>query len=243
MAKGNSYRRKAPTSVQSFRRKITGSTAPGSAILVVTEGINTEPAYFDAIRSRFAAPTVELVTHGAGKGDPRVLTDAALDFRKKRKNQTRKKKLGINQLEDFDELWIVFDTDVLDLQKLNDGIAYAKSKGVNMAMTEPCFEFWLLLHGLYTTAQMLKCKNVVPYLQKTFGWRSYSKDGKKTSEVRMLIEPLVEKSKVSDAVQHAKRVRTHHKKANTLFPPNPSTQVDFLIEAINAAVSKANKFL
>jgi len=194
------------------------------------------------IRERFAAPTVELVPHGEGAGDPRVLADAALAIREKRQN-TPKEKLGVNRLEDFDEIWIVFDTDVLSAEKRNDGIAYAKKMGVNVAPTEPCFEFWLLLHGKYTTAPMPKCKDVIPHLKSTFGWKTYSRDGKKADKVKGMLEPLVDKAHLKQAISYTKQVRTHHADAGSTYPANPSTEMDKLIKAINKAVSPANKFL
>jgi hypothetical protein len=237
------YRRKAETSVQSFRRRVSSLSAPGSAILIVTEGINTEPAYLSWIKERFAAPTVELVPHGAGRGDPRALADEALRLRNERKRAMRNRTAGIHRLGDFDEIWIVFDTDVITSQKLNDGIAYAHSKGIRIASSEPCFEFWLLLHERYTTAVMPKCADVIPYLEKFLGWKNYSRDGKKEADARALMEPLVGKERLNVAVSNALSVRKYHECGGTKFPANPSTDVDLLIKAINAAVSPANKFL
>jgi hypothetical protein len=237
------FHRKAGTAISSFRRRITNRVEPGSAILVVTEGVNTEPAYFQRIRERFAAPTVELVPHGAGRGDPRALADEALRLKKERKKKMRDRKLGINRLEDFDAIWIVFDTDVLQPQKLHDGIAYARSKGLHIAYSEPCFEFWLLLHQKFTTASMAKCANVIPFLKEFLGWKNYSRDGKKKSEVLTFMESLVTKEQVKTAVAHAEQVRNYHEQGGTPFPANPSTDVDHLIQAIDEAVSPANKFL
>lgn len=238
-----SYRKRADSSIQSFRRTLTGRVDPGSAILVVTEGTNTEPAYFRFLAERFAAPTVELVPYGAGRGDPRALADEALRLHKERKQKSKAKKLGINRLESFDSIWIVFDTDVLEAQKRHDGIAYAHSKGIHVAYSEPCFEYWLLLHGKFTSAQMPKCKDVLPYLKKVFGWKNYSREGKKAEEVEALLAPLIDKTKLQLAWRYAQQVRTHHEKAGTAFPANSSTDVDQLIVAIDAAVSPANKFL
>jgi len=236
------YRRTAATSARSYARFGARGSRPGSSILVVTEGVNTEPAYFEFVRRMFSSSTVELVPHGAGRGDPKSLTDAALEVRKKRQRQARKKELSINELEDFDEIWIVFDTDVLDASKRSDGIAYARSKGVRIAYSEPCFEYWLLLHeaSAYTTAQMAKCADVEPHLKRAFGWSEY---GKNSRECRKLIEPLVSKEAIRTAVVGAERCRDHHQGAGTPFPPNPSTDVDQLIRAIDEAVPKANKLL
>jgi hypothetical protein len=237
------YRRKAETSARSFRRTITPRSGAGAAILVVTEGVNTEPAYFHWVRNRFAAPTLELCSHGAGRGDPRALADEALRLREERKLTMKNRSAGINRLADFDAMWIVFDTDVLKPDKLLDGIAYARSKGIHIAHSEPCFEFWLLLHATFTTAGMAKCANVVPFLEKFLGWKDYSRSGKKQSEVLELMAALVTKEAVRKAVAHAARVRRHHEKGGTSFPPNPSTDVDLLLHAINAAISPANRFL
>ena len=241
MAKGK-YRRPARTSVSSFRRRIAGVEATGSAILVVTEGVNTEPAYYNTLKRRFAAPTVELVAYGKGAGDPRVLTDVALELRKERRREAKANELPIDQPADFDELWIVFDADVLTSEKLNNGIAYAGSKGVGIALSQPCFEFWLLLHdgNAYTTAPMAKCANVVPYLKRAYGWTSYSKNA---ADVEDLIAPLVEKTKVRTAIQAAEKVRNHHASAGTPFPANPSTDVDQLIRSINGALPISRRFL
>jgi hypothetical protein len=237
------YRRKAETNVQSFRRRVTTRGDAGAAILVVTEGVNTEPAYFERVRDRFAAPTVELVAHGAGRGDPRALADEALRLRAERKRTASDRSAGINRLADFDAIWIVFDTDVLKPDKLNDGIAYARAKGICIAHSEPCFEFWLLLHQHFTTACMAKCADVIPYLERFLGWKNYSRIGKKHSEVEEMMKVIVTKEIVKQAVLHAERVRMHHEAGGSTFPPNPSTDVDQLIHAINTAISPANRFL
>lgn len=238
----NRYKPSVSKSARSFLRSIGKNVEPGASILVVTEGVNTEPSYFEAIRSALAAPSVEFVTYGAGRGDPRALTDAAIKFRNARRKKARSNELSISQLEDFEQIWIVFDTDVLKPHKRDDGIAYAQSKGVHIAFSEPCFEYWLLLHSPshYTTAQMIKCADVEPYLKKAYGWKGYDKN---KAECRKLIPPIVTKENVRTAVNASRRVKKHHAGANTPFPANPSTDVDRIIETINQAVSKPNKFL
>ena len=129
---------------------------------------------------------------------------------------------------------------MLKPDKRNDGIAYAENQGVQVASSEPCFEYWLLLHSAkhYTTAPMQKCDDVKPYLKNAFGWEGYDK---KKSESQKLIVPLVTKANVAAAAKAAARVREHHKAVGTPFPENPSTNVDLLINAINDAVAVANK--
>lgn len=239
MAK-NRYHKTAGSSASSFQR--SRGQAPGSSILVVTEGVNTEPIYFNELRKHLAAPTVELVAYGEGTGDPRVLVDAALKLQAERRKKARNKELSINQLEGFDQMWIVFDTDVLKRDKLFNGITYAESKGVLVASSEPCFEFWLLLHEetAYTTALMPKCADVIPHLKATFNWKSWDKN---KAEALSLLPKLASKARIRTAAKSAARVRKHHEDCRTEFPANPSTEIDLLIQAINEAVGPANKFL
>lgn len=234
------YRRKADNTPKSFRRVQGNATQPGASILVVTEGLNTEPVYFESIRRVLATRILELVTYGAGRGDPRKLAEVALEKRDERRRMAKKGKLSLHQLEDFDEVWIVFDADVLSLQKLNEGLAYSKINGIRCALSEPCFEYWLLLHNRdhYTTANMDRCANVIPYLQRAFGWQHYDKSLK---ESRTLIEPLVTREHLVTAIKAAERVRYHHKEAGTAFPHNPSTDIDRLIGAINASLPPSRK--
>ena len=236
MAK-HKYKRKAASP---FLRTSAGGTKPGSSILVVTEGKNTEPVYFKEIRKFFSSNVIELVTSGEGKGDPEQLTEAAIRIRNERKRKAKNKKLRINQLEDFDEVWIVFDTDVLTPEKRNSGIQYAESKNIKVAYSEPCFEYWLLLHSEkgYTTANMKKCADVIPHLKKAYGWSSYQKNKDQTEK---LVAPLVTKTNIERAINASKRVRDHHKKVGNTFPTNPSTDIDLLIKSINDTVPISNK--
>lgn len=52
--------------------------------------------------------------------------------------------------EDDDELWMLLDTDHYaagsHLKSFVSTIAKAKQQGVNIALSKPCFELWLLLH-------------------------------------------------------------------------------------------------
>ena len=45
---------------------------------------------------------------------------------------------------DFDEIWCVFDTD--EHPNLPQALAQAASSGILTAVSNPCFELWLVLH-------------------------------------------------------------------------------------------------
>jgi hypothetical protein len=52
--------------------------------------------------------------------------------------------------EEYDELWMLLDTDHYTegahLKSFTDVITKAKQQGINLALSKPCFELWLLLH-------------------------------------------------------------------------------------------------
>lgn len=54
--------------------------------------------------------------------------------------------------EDDDELWMLLDTDHnirgRHLKSFVSAIKTAKDRGVNVALSKPCFELWLLLHHM-----------------------------------------------------------------------------------------------
>ncbi len=231
---GKKWKKHISSDPKSFRRP-RGSKRPAQAILIVTEGEVTEPVYFEALKQKLALQTVEIEVVGAGKGDPRKLAEAALEELKKRKKENRNGTLGLSKAPSFDELWIVFDTDVpVEHGKFHDGVAFAEAKGVKIADSSPCFEYWLLLHLDYTTAQMARFADVKPRLEAQLK-SEYAKNCKHSAQQ---IPPLLKLLKI--AVERAVKVRQMHEEAGTSPPPNPSTNVDLLILTIQDAASPAN---
>lgn len=231
---GKKWKKRIDSDLRSFRRP-RGSRPPAKAILIVTEGEVTEPVYFEALKRKLNLLTVEIEVVGAGKGDPRRLAEAALEERKQRRKEARQGRLGFSKAPDFDELWIVFDTDVpVAHGRYYDGMGFAAAKGVKAAESTPCFEFWLLLHREYTTAPMAKFADVKPRLEQAFGG-PYVKNSKESVQ---LVAPLL--GHIAEARERAEKVREHHQQAGTPSPANPSTEVDRLIDSIEEAASPGN---
>jgi hypothetical protein len=51
-----------------------------------------------------------------------------------------------NELRSFDRVWLVMDVDTWGTRKLSDVAQQARSRGFSLAVSNPCFEVWLLLH-------------------------------------------------------------------------------------------------
>ena len=203
-----------------FRRGKPDFPPSAKAFLIVTEGKKTEPNYFIALRNRLqiAAADVEIL-HPEGT-DPLTLTNEAIRLRDNRKRMA-KKGFAIA----YDEVWVVFD-----LEKPHDerrklavaAMALKEATGIKFALSDPCFEYWLLLHEEYTTALFADCDAVVKRLEGH--WNGYEK-GQIPSSAFL--------EKLPTAVLHAERCREHHESCGG--DGNPSTKVDFLARDLNSA--------
>ncbi|MEX1041366.1 MAG: RloB family protein [Pirellulaceae bacterium] len=100
-------------------------------ILVVTEGKVTEPAYLYSFQKKIGRSAITLDVRGIG-GAPRTIVENAVALKQE-------------LLEDpGDQVWAVFDTD--DHANLANSIQMARDNGIHVALSNPCFELWLLLH-------------------------------------------------------------------------------------------------
>lgn len=210
-----------------YRRGKPRFPSSGKAFLVVTEGEKCEPNYLMALRERFQLNAAEVeIMHPEGT-DPITLTKKAIELRGARR-EAAKKGFAIA----YDEVWVVFD-----LEKPHDerrrialqAMGMKESAGIRFAVSDPCFEYWLLLHGEYTTSPFADCDSVIKRLEAH--WPNYSK-GQSPSQ------PFLEKLPV--AVTNAQRCRDYHEACGG--NGNPSTKVDVLAKSLNSATRKHLQF-
>ena len=107
-------------------------------LLVVCEGKSTEFTYLDGlcheqgVQDRFAPQ----LRRGRG-GDARVVVQAAINER------DRQKRRG----EAYEEVWCVLDVEgVEETARLNEAIALARREHMQLALSNPSFEVWLIAH-------------------------------------------------------------------------------------------------
>lgn len=95
-------------------------------ILIVCEGKNTEPSYFNQFR--LSTATVYPVGEGY---NTESLVERAIELSKKEK---------------YDQVWCVFDKDSFPNKSFNAAIENAQRNGMKVAYSNQSFEYWLLLH-------------------------------------------------------------------------------------------------
>jgi hypothetical protein len=99
-------------------------------ILIVGEGVNTEPSYFE----KFKIPNVDVVAIGLGEGTRKLVHDVEC-----RKTE-EERKLG----KVFHEVWVAFDKD--SFPDFNQAILEARAKGYKVAYSNQAIEYWFILH-------------------------------------------------------------------------------------------------
>lgn len=115
---------------------------PARVVIVSCEGSVTEPEYFEAIKEKLgdnisSLVEIEIVPKEAGASEPR---DVLANLERYVDKYDYKK--------GHDSLWLVCDREKVTSRKksLQDIMPFCKEKGYSLAIANPLFEFWLLLH-------------------------------------------------------------------------------------------------
>ena len=109
-------------------------------VLLVCEGTVTEPQYFQGLANSCRNPRVQIEI-SPRRGVPKTLVEIAKQL--KNDSQTRAEKTRDRNLA-YDSVWCVFDID--DHPNLPDAKQMARDNGIDLAISNPCIELWLLLH-------------------------------------------------------------------------------------------------
>jgi hypothetical protein len=172
-------------------------------ILIYCGAVRTEPDYFKGLRNSFRSATLTVKVRQDGVAPSRLVQIASA---------YRDRKPGA-----FDEVWCVVDVDQFDLVT---AIADAREHSVNLAISNPCFELWLLLHHSDCRSHCTGYADVASRLKKHLP--AYDKTRLRFSD---------HANGVGDAVKRAKELEP----SGTNHQRNPSTSVWRLVEIITEA--------
>ncbi|MCY3022316.1 MAG: RloB family protein [Planctomycetota bacterium] len=195
-------------SEESYRRR-PGRRAPRRCLLVVCEGEKTEPVYFEALRRALGLMSVEVRVCGPECASaPISVVDYAL------------KRIGEEKLQQFayDAVWCVFDVD--KHPSLAKALDKAKGNHLLVALSNPCFEYWFLLHFEDTNSAFLNAAKLIKHLRKHLPKYSKGRD------VSAMLYP---KQKV--ALERAARFEKN-RKGTGVRDANSATDVHKLVRAM-----------
>ncbi|MHB8136064.1 MAG: RloB family protein [Anaerolineaceae bacterium] len=117
-------------------RRTPENVRDSSLILIATEGAKTEKKYFESFATKFRNPKINILVFPNidDQSDPKNVIDSFTKYIEQQK------------LEENDQKWVVIDRDKWKQESLSDVAARCIQNNILLAVSTPCFEFWLLLH-------------------------------------------------------------------------------------------------
>lgn len=215
MGTDNLFHKRKERLAASLQRK-RSRKAPYDRVLIVCEGAKTEPNYLREIRDayRLSTANIDICGEECGSDPLSVVNYAIKKFRKD---------------PGYDRVFCVIDRDKhTTFDAAMDKLRQIKlGKGVTFTAitSDPCFEFWLLLHFGYTTRQFCapghasNCDLIIAELNKRGRIPGYSKGARNIFALT--------KDRLPDAIRHARQLQQHNQSIGT---NNPATNMHELIE-------------
>ncbi len=188
-------------------------------VYIVCEGEKTEIIYFNGFKERNSG--VEIITVHGKYTDPINIVKFA---------EERMHKWDID-FDKGDGVWCVFDVDENSGPVIKNASDHAIAKKIKIALSNPSFEVWYLLHFKDVFSQINR-QDVILDL------KDYIKDYKKNKDVNPIVFPLTHK-----AIPRAEKLNQIHEDSKIPIlstKSNPSTQVFELVKFINDLI-KENK--
>ncbi len=195
--------------LSSLKRK-KPSLPPKPRVLIVCEGAETEPRYFDRFRieQRLSKELFCILGGDQCGAHPK----SVVAYTKKVARQARQDGFG------FDHVWCVFDRN--QHENIHNAFQQVHANGFSLAFSNPCFELWYLLHFQDQGAE-IDSAAVAHELKR------YIARYTKSTDVYDILD-----DKQRDAIRRAEALRLHHA-SDEGIPPNPSTSVDTLVVFLN----------
>ena len=197
---------------RALRRRVAGRSERRTFV-ILCEGKETEPQYLRALKQLPEVREVVSVDIQGPVGRPLQLVEAAIEVQ--------------SDNDEIVEVWCVFDVEApQEHPNLNEALALARDNGIKTAVSNPCFEVWLVLHfdqcsAWLTTDDAVKLR------------------GKHDSSTGKEVDGELYMPHRETAAKRARDLSDNHVNNGTSFPnDNPSSEMFLLLEAIESNTTK-----
>ncbi len=179
--------------------------------VIFCEGELTEPLYLKAFASLPEVRSIATLDIRGMGYEPRRLVEEAKNVKRSERNHW----IGVTKY------WCVFDVEApKPHDRLHEAVQMASDNDISVAISNPCFELWLVLH--YTNHEGWIGNDDCDRLRR----RQDNSKGKSLDGAAYM-------SRRRDAIKRAKRLATMHVRANRVLPDdNPSSSMYHLLEDI-----------
>lgn len=199
----NSYRRPRPINREIEHVRDT------SLIIIATEGEKTEKLYFSMDSFKHKKIQIRIISTNDGSSSPKDVLDRL------------HKEATEYQFRNGDQFWLVIDKDRWTDDMLREIIGLCKDSDYQVALSNPCFELWLLLH-LQIVENLHLPKNMSP------------------NQIKTIFNPIIDKRNkgnytatyahcIPQALKEARKLDRH---PDAPYPDCPGTRVYRLVEEL-----------
>lgn len=180
---------------------------PNKIELIVCEGSATEPAYFNALRRKWR---VQINVISPSESEPITVVERAIAKKKEMA------KLGIP----YEKVWCVVDVEIPPHNTLDKAWEKAReTDGLELILTNPCIEYWFLLHFKKRTAPFGNNADAMDALNAVHP--SYKKS-------RIGFDILYPRT--DTAIKHSREVLEEKRCGEYLRDCNPSAHIHKIVE-------------
>ncbi len=200
--------KKRPT----YKRKVN------NRILILCEGKETEPRYFRGLKrdksrkNRLSALRIEV--YDSRPNTPKELIKVAISL----------KKDAISENNPYDDIWVVIDKD--GYTKHPQAFNQALANRINIAFSSISFEYWFLLHFIYTTKAFNKADDLIKHLK-----RNYMPNYQKTDDNYSLLRDSTATA-IGNCSSLIKNIQFELNQGKKIYELNPYTNVGELVEKL-----------
>lgn len=215
------FKKRQANANKDFRQK-SKEKEPRITILIVTEGEKTEKNYLEALKKYLEATNTHIIIDPKSDPTPSNVVNYAI-----------KKKGG------YDYIYCLIDRDMHDKDDFKNALKEAQKNNLISIVSDPCFEYWILLHFTYITKQfgqgeLSPCNNLIDehllkYINKD---KTKNQIDKKTFKASYNFTDTI-KHRLKTAIQNAKiinKINEENKKIEER--KSPYTQVIYLVEKL-----------
>jgi len=212
--KGKPIKFKASIKGRSLVRRRPFRTV-GKSILIVCEDSKSSPAYFRKYRKKLSIRSVNVEVCGEECGSAPI---SVVDFAKVKKLEVETSTVR----DDYDEIFCVVDVD--DHPSLGDAVQTARDNSLNLIISNPCFEYWYILHFERTGSSFSNRQQLYRNLEGFLG-QQYDKSGCDFFET---VYPRTE-----TAIDNSKEIlRSQWHNEEDLRKCDPSTHVHIVVKCM-----------
>ncbi|MCX7424686.1 MAG: RloB family protein [Planctomycetia bacterium] len=188
-----------------------------SRILIVGEGRETEPNYFDGLKREDAVTRNWAVTVKSARGQsPEAVIERTVNLKRRADDHG----------EAYDHVWCVLDVEGGDKhESLIRALARAGAEGISLCLSNPAFEVWFLAHYERTAKSFADADAVIRALNKHWRKHHHQDYAKSDSGVHSRLATHTE-----DAIENARWVsKSHRWDSPDTIDRNSSTDVFKLV--------------